>query len=52
MSRNSKRVLILNPEPKAKWNVADSCISYYEDAGAECFEVHDLEQLENIISQI
>ena len=52
MSRNSKRVLILNPEPKAKWNVADSCVSYYEDAGAECFEVRDLEQLENIITQI
>lgn len=52
MSRNSKRVLILNPEPKAKWNVADSCVSYYEDAGAECFEVHNLEQLADLISEI
>lgn len=52
MSRNSKRVLILNPEPKAKWNVADSCVSYYEDAGAECFEVRDLEQLADLISEI
>lgn len=52
MSRNSKRVLILNPEPKAKWNVADSCVSYYEDAGAECFEVRDLEQLAELISEI
>lgn len=52
MSRNSKKVIILNPEPKAKWNVADSCVSYYEDAGADCFEVRDLEQLESIVSQI
>jgi uncharacterized protein with von Willebrand factor type A (vWA) domain len=52
MSRNSKKVLILNPEPKPKWNVADSCVSYYEDAGAECFEVRDLEQLADLISEI
>ena len=52
MSRNSKKVLILNPEPRSKWNVADSCVSYYEDAGAECFEVRDLEQLADLISEI
>jgi len=52
MSRKSKRVLILNPESKNKWNVADSQVSYYEDAGAECFEVRDLEQLANLISEI
>ena len=52
MSKDSKRVLILNPEPKAKWNVADSCVSYYEDAGAECFEVRDLEQLADLVSEI
>ena len=52
MSRKSKRVLILNPEYKNKWNVADSQVSYYEDAGAECFEVRDLEQLADLISEI
>lgn len=52
MSRTAKRVLILNPEPKNKWNVADSRVSYYEDAGAEVFEVSDLEQLANLISEI
>jgi len=52
MSRNSKRVLILNPEPRSKWNVADSCVSYYEDVGADCFEVRDLEQLAELISEI
>ncbi len=52
MSRKAKRVLILNPEPKIKWNAADSCISYYEDAGAEAFEVSNLEQLADLISEI
>jgi uncharacterized protein len=52
MSRKSKRVLILNPESRNKWNVADSRVSYYEDAGAEVFEVRDLEQLANLISEI
>lgn len=52
MVKKSKRVLILNPEPKIKWNAADSCVSYYEDVGAEVFEVRDLEQLANLISEI
>lgn len=52
MVKKSKRVLILNPEEKKKWNVADSCVSYYEDVGAELFEVRDLEQLADLISEI
>jgi len=48
----SKKVLILNPEPFNKWNVVDSCVSYYEDAGAEFFEVRNLEQLAELISSI
>jgi uncharacterized protein with von Willebrand factor type A (vWA) domain len=52
MSRKAKRVLILNPEPKIKWNAADSCVSRYEDAGAEAFEVSNLEQLADFIVNI
>lgn len=52
MSRKAKRVLILNPESRNKWNVADSRVSCYEAAGAEVFEVRDLEQLANLISEI
>ncbi len=48
----SKKVLILNPEPKNKWNVADSYVSEYEDAGAKVFEVRNLEQLADLISLI
>ncbi|MGB9936436.1 MAG: VWA domain-containing protein [Methanobacterium sp.] len=52
MVKRSKRVLILNPEEKKKWNVADSCVSYYEDVGAELFEVRNLEQLADLIIEI
>jgi len=49
MIKKSKRVLILNPEEKKKWNVADSCVSHYENVGAELFEVRNLEQLADLI---
>ena len=52
MVEYSKRVLILNPEPRIQWDRLDSCVSYYEDAGAELFEVQNLEQLANLISEI
>ena len=48
----SKKVLVLNPEPRKKWNVADSCVSYYMNSGAELFEVRNLEQLAELISTI
>lgn len=48
----SKKVLVLNPESKKKWNVADSCVSEYEDVGAEFHEVRNLEQLALLIGEI
>lgn len=52
MVDKSKKVLILNPEPKIQWNKFGSCVSYYEDAGAELFNVRNLEQLASLISEI
>ncbi|MCC7558345.1 MAG: VWA domain-containing protein [Methanobacteriaceae archaeon] len=52
MAKRSRKVFILNPEPKNKWNVVDSCVSYYEDAGAKFFEVRNLNQLAEFISEI
>lgn len=48
----SKKVLILNPEPSNKWNIADSCVSDYEAAGAHVHEVRNLEQLADLITLI
>ena len=52
IAKKSKRLLILNPEEKKKWNVADSCVKDYENAGAELFEVRNLEQLADLIIEI
>lgn len=49
ISKKTKKVMIMNPEPKSKWDVADSCISAYEDAGAEIHEVRNLQQLADLI---
>jgi uncharacterized protein len=52
MAERSRRVMVLNPEPKKKWNVVDSCVSHYEEVGADFFEVRNLEQLADFISEI
>lgn len=52
MVERSKRVLILNPEPKVQWNKVDSCVSFYEEAGAELFNVQNLEQLTDLIGEV
>jgi len=52
MVEKSKKVLILNPEPKVHWDKMDSCVSYYEEAGAEVFSVQNFEQLSNLIGKL
>lgn len=52
ISEKSRKVLILNPEPKNKWNVVDSCVSHYEDAGAKFYQVGNLKQLADFIMEI
>ncbi|WP_458404061.1 VWA domain-containing protein [Methanobrevibacter sp.] len=50
--RDSKKVVILNPEDRNKWDVVDSCVSLYEEAGAEVFEVNTLNQLAHFVEQM
>jgi uncharacterized protein with von Willebrand factor type A (vWA) domain len=52
MCNVSKRVIILNPEPEIKWDVVDSCVSYYRDAGARVIEVRNLKQLSQLVENI
>ena len=52
MSSMAKKVIILNPEDKKKWDVVDSCVSLYEDAGAQVFEVNTLNQLAHFVEQM
>ena len=50
--RDSKKVIILNPEDRNKWDVVDSCVSLYEEAGAQVFEVNTLNQLAHFVEQM
>lgn len=52
MSNVSKKVIILNPEPEIKWDVVDSCVSDYRDAGARIMEVRNLKQLSQLVEDI
>ena len=50
--RDAKKVIILNPEDRNKWDVVDSCVSLYKDAGAQVFEVNTLNQLAQFVEQM
>ncbi|MDO5860836.1 VWA domain-containing protein, partial [Methanobrevibacter sp.] len=50
--RDSKKVIILNPEDRNKWDVVDSCVSLYEEVGAQVFEVNTLNQLAQFVEQM
>lgn len=52
MVRDSKKVVILNPEDRNKWDIVDSCVSLYEEAGAHVFEVNTLNQLAHFVEQM
>ena len=52
MVRDAKKVIILNPEDKNKWDIVDSCVSLYREAGAQVFEVNTLNQLAHFVEQM
>ena len=52
MARDSKKLIILNPEDRNKWDIVDSCVSLYQDAGAKVFEVNTLNQLAQFVEQM
>ncbi len=52
MALKCGKVMIFNPEEKKKWDVVDSCVSHYLDAGAEVHEVRNLNQLAMMVRDI
>ena len=52
MAREAKKLIILNPEERMKWDIVDSCVSLYEEAGAQVFEVNTLNQLAHFVEQM
>jgi len=52
MAIKCRKVMVFNPEDRKKWDVVDSCVSHYRDAGAEIHEVRNLNQLAMLVRDI
>lgn len=50
--QKSDRVVILNPESKKRWNTPTSCVEDYRRAGAEIFEIKNLDNLSEFITEL
>jgi uncharacterized protein with von Willebrand factor type A (vWA) domain len=48
----TKRVIILNPENKNRWDTGDSVVSYYRDVGVEIFHVSTLRDLIRFVFEL
>lgn len=48
----SSKVLIFNPEKQIRWNTPTSCVSDYQKAGAQIYEIQNLENLTKLISEL
>jgi uncharacterized protein with von Willebrand factor type A (vWA) domain len=52
MVRNTKQVLILNPESRPLWDAGDSVVKYYQAAGAQVFHVATLQDLLKFVYEL
>ena len=50
--QRSERVVILNPESKKRWNTPTSCVEDYRQAGAEIFEIKNLDNLSKFVTEL
>ncbi|RAP52745.1 MAG: hypothetical protein BZ138_02405 [Methanosphaera sp. rholeuAM270] len=48
----SSKVMIFNPEPVDKWDTPTSCVHDYRNAGAEVYEIKDLDNLARLITKL
>ena len=48
----SSKVLIFNPEPESKWDTPTSCVRDYQNAGAQVYEIKNLEHLARLITDL
>lgn len=48
----SRKVIILNPESKYRWNTPTSCVKDYQEAGAKVYETTTLRQFAQVIKEI
>ena len=50
--KQSSKVIILNPEKKIRWDTPTSCVRDYQNAGAEVYEIGNLEHLAELITKL
>ena len=48
----SRRVIILNPERKVRWNTPTSCVKDYQEAGASVYQTNTLKEFAEVIKNI
>ncbi len=48
----SAKVLIFNPEPENKWDTPTSCVRDYQNAGAQVYEIKNLDHLARLITDL
>lgn len=48
----SKKVIILNPEPKEKWKTKTSCVKEYQDAGTQIYSIENLKKLSELVEKL
>jgi uncharacterized protein with von Willebrand factor type A (vWA) domain len=48
----SRRVIILNPEGKKRWNTPTSCVRDYQNVGAEVYEIGTLDHLSRLLTKL
>ncbi len=50
--QRSQKVIIFNPEKKERWETKTSCVNDYKKAGAEVYEIKNLENLSRLITKL
>ncbi len=48
----SRKVIILNPERKVRWNTPTSCVRDYQEAGAKVYQTNSLKEFAEVIKEI
>lgn len=48
----SRKVIILNPEKKIRWNTPTSCVKDYQEAGATVYQTSTLREFSDVIEKI
>lgn len=52
MTKRSRKVIILNPEKKIRWDTPTSCVKDYQKAGAEVYQTNTLDEFADVVAKL